>query len=218
MIRAFIFDMDGVLCDSELFIAEAACRMFETDYHTTVNFSDFEPFIGTGEERYLNGVAEKYGLTLSMPRDKEKTYQLYAECVKNRLQPVPGVIDFIRKASDSGLLLAIATSADGFKLKVNLDAIGLEESLFGGLVTGSDIQNKKPAPDIFLTAAERLGIRPQDCVVFEDAVNGVQAAKTAGALCVGVTTSFSGDILQAAGADSVISDFRGLHPAEAFYK
>lgn len=218
MIKALIFDMDGVLCDSEPFIAEAACRMFKMDYHTEVDYSDFDPFIGTGEENYLLGVAQKYGLKLTMPRDKETTYQQYAECVKNRLQPVPGVIDFIRKAAGSGLLLAVATSADRFKLKVNLDAIGLKESLFAGRVTGCDIENKKPAPDIFIKAAQQLGVRPQDCIVFEDAVNGVQAAKAAGARCVGVATSFPGDILQGAGADCVINDFNGLHPESFFAK
>jgi beta-phosphoglucomutase len=207
--RAFIFDMDGVLCDSEPFIAEAACRMFETVYQTRVTPEDFEPFVGTGEDRYLGGVAEKYGITLTMPRDKETTYHLYAECVQNRLQPVEGVVEFIRKASRGGVRLAVATSADHFKMKVNMDAIGLDESLFDALVTGNDIQHKKPAPDIFLEAAKQLGVPPGQCVVFEDAVTGVQAAKAAGAYCVGVATFFSPDDLKRAGADGTIISFCG---------
>lgn len=181
MERALVFDMDGVLCDSEAFIAEAAVLMFKTVYSTTVEPDDFTPFIGTGEERYLVGVAEKHGIVLTMPRDKETTYRLYAECVQGRLQPVPGVVEFIRRAAASGFKLAVATSADRFKMGVNLQAIGLEESLFGALVTGCDIVHKKPAPDIFLKAAEKLGVAPQECIVFEDAVTGVQAAKAAGA-------------------------------------
>ncbi len=208
MIKAYIFDMDGVLCDSEEFIAEAACLMFQRVYQTEVQPSDFVPFIGTGEERFIGGVAQKYGVTLTMPRDKEMTYQLYAECVQGRLLPVAGVVEFIRTAADQGIKLAVATSADRFKMDVNLQAIGLEAGIFDALITGSDIKRKKPAPDIFLKAAEQMGVAPDECIVFEDALSGVQAAKAAGCRCVGVTTSFSDAALKEVGADETIPDFR----------
>jgi len=202
--------MDGVLCDSEEFIAEAACLMFKTVYGTDARPSDFEPFIGTGEDRFIGGVAEKYGITLTMPRDKETTYQLYAQCVKGKLQPVAGVVEFIRYAATKGIKLAVATSADKYKMDVNLDAIGLDADIFDALITGSDIEHKKPAPDIFLKAAEMMGVDPADCVVFEDAVSGAQAARAAGSYCVGLTTSFSDEILKDAGADKTIPDFVGF--------
>jgi len=209
MIKAYIFDMDGVLCDSEEFIAEAAGRMFERVYQTEVKPSDFEPFIGTGEDRFIGGVAEKYGVTLTMPRDKETTYQLYAECVQGKLLPVPGVVEFIRDAADKGIKLAVATSADRFKMDVNLKAIGLDAGFFDALITGSDIERKKPAPDIFLKAAGKMGVAPDECIVFEDAISGIQAAKAAGCQGVGVTTSFSDAALTEAGADETIPDFLG---------
>lgn len=205
--NAFLFDMDGVLCDSEAFIAKAACRMFATVHNTHVEPADFAPFVGTGENSYLGGVAKKYGVDLTMPRDKETTYRLYAECVRGRLQAIPGVIDFIRRAAEVGIPMAVATSADRIKLEVNLDALGLEKELFGAFVTGSDIERTKPHPDIFLTAAQRLGVPPERCIVFEDAINGVQAAKAAGCRCIGVTTFFPGDALRTAGADDLIADF-----------
>ena len=208
IIKAYIFDMDGVLCDSEEFIAEAACLMFKTVYNTEAKPFDFQPFIGTGEDRFIGGVAKKYGITLTMPRDKQTTYQLYADCVKGHLQPVPGVVEFIKKSAAAGIRLAVATSADRFKMDVNLDAIGLDADIFDALITGSDIEHKKPAPDIFLKAAEMLGVDSRDCVVFEDAVSGAQAAKAAGSYCVGLTTSFSDEILKSAGADETIPDFR----------
>ncbi len=206
-IRGLIFDMDGVLCDSERFIAEAACRMFEQTHGRTVLPADFEPFVGMGEDRYLGGVAHKYGIALTMPRDKEQTYRLYADCVKGNLNALPGVLGFIRAASDIGLKLAVATSADRIKLKVNLWEIGLDDALFDALVTGSDVTRKKPAPDLFLKASEELGLAPHECIVFEDAVNGVQAAKAAGAHCIGITSSFSSEELLAAGADRAADSF-----------
>ena len=78
---AVIFDMDGVLCASEPFIAEAGCRMFAEAHGVTVKPHDFIPFIGTGEDRFLGGVEEKYGVKLVMPRDKERTYAVYLEII-----------------------------------------------------------------------------------------------------------------------------------------
>ncbi len=207
MIKGYVFDMDGVLCDSEAFIAEAAIRMFRERYGLEVHEEDFIPFVGAGEDRYLGGVAEKYGIQLTMPDDKNETYRLYAECAKGRLQPLPGVKTFIAAAKNAGIKLAIATSADAFKLKVNLREMGLEENRFDALVNGLDIQHKKPAPDIFLEAANRLGIDPAECIVFEDAINGVQAAKTAGAHCVGITSSFTKQELLEADADETSPSF-----------
>ncbi len=208
MRSAYIFDMDGVLCDSEEFITEAACRMFKTVYNKIVQPEDFRPFIGTGEQRFIGGVAEKYGITLTLPRDKETTYQIYAQCVQGRLEAVPGVLQFIEEAAANSVALAIATSADRFKMEVNLKAIGLQPEIFDALIDGGAVEHKKPAPDIFLKAAETLGVDPVDCVVFEDAVSGVQAAKAAGCFCMGVTTSFSAQALMDAGADLTIADFR----------
>ena len=211
-INAYIFDMDGVLCDSEPLIAEAACRMFKETYGVSVVPADFAPFVGTGEDRYLGGVAQKAGVTIQLPRDKDVTYHLYAQAVPGRLQPVPGVIDFIRNARASGIKLAVATSADAFKMRVNLEALGLDPAHFSALVTGEDIEHKKPAPDIFLAAAAKMAVPPARCVVFEDAVNGVQAARAAGMRCVGLTTFFDAADLTAAGADATWPDFNQAQP------
>ena len=214
MIKGYIFDMDGVLCDSEAFIAEAAIRMFRERYKLEVRAEDFIPFVGAGEDRYLGGVAGKYGIQLTMPDDKNETYRLYAECAKGRLQPLPGVKHFIEEAKTAGLKLAIATSADEFKLHVNLREMGLDARLFDALINGLDIEHKKPAPDIFIEAARRLGLDPVECIVFEDAINGVQAAKAAGTHCIGITSSFSDRQLADAGADSTAPGFENLIPSE----
>ncbi len=210
MVKACIFDMDGVLCDSEAVIAAAACRMFKECYNMTVTAKDFEPFIGTGEERYLCGVAAQVGVSLSMPADKEETYRLYAEIARDELQPVQGVVDFLRALAGKGVCLALATSADEFKMGINLSAIGVEKDLFAARVTGCQVAHKKPAPDIFLKAAEDLGCTPDECIVFEDAVNGVQAAKAAGMRCVGITSSFPAELLAKNGADWTATDFTVL--------
>jgi len=211
--KAFIFDMDGVLCDSEEIMAAAACRMFKERHGVTVTAADFAPFVGTGEDRYLGGVAAKYGVYLTMPSDKEEAYRLYGEIARHELKPIAGAVDFLKASFAGGIRLAVATSADAVKVEINLAAIGVPEHLFSAQVTGSQVEHKKPAPDIFLKAAEQLGCAPDECIVFEDAVSGVQAAKAAGALCCGITSSFPAEVLIATGADWVAPDFSALTPA-----
>jgi beta-phosphoglucomutase len=199
--QGVIFDMDGVLCDSEPFIAQAACRMFAEAHKVTVQPGDFRPFVGTGEDRFLGGVAEKYGVTLTLPRDKERTYEIYLQIIRGRLKPLPGVSTFIEACWQRALKLAVATSADRVKLEGNLREIGLPVETFTACVTGTEIVRKKPDPEIFLVAARRLGLSPADCLVVEDAPSGVRAAKAAGCRCLGLTTSFDAATLRAAGAD-----------------
>jgi len=212
-LRGILFDMDGVLCDSEPLIAEAACRMFAERHGARVTPADFHPFVGTGEDRYLGGVAEKYGVMLRKPDDKARVYEIYLELIPGRLRALPGVTGFIAAARAAGWRLAVATSADRIKMDGNLREIGLPAATFDAAVTGEDIERKKPAPDIFLLAARRIGVPPERCVVVEDAVSGVTAAKAAGARCLGLTGSYPADALRRAGADWIADGLDRVTPA-----
>jgi beta-phosphoglucomutase len=196
LIKAIIFDMDGVLIDSEPFIREAAVRMF-AERGLTVQPEDFLPFTGAGEDRFIGGVAEKYGVVLDFEIDKARTYENYGEIVEGKLQPLPGVHEFIAKARSRGLKLAVASAADAVKVAINLREMGIPRDTFDAVVTGSDVTHKKPDPEIFLAAASKMGVEPADCLVCEDAVNGIKAARAAGMKCLGITTSFSVEELQA---------------------
>jgi HAD superfamily hydrolase (TIGR01509 family) len=205
-LAGIIFDMDGVLVDSEPFICEAAMRMFQETYGLAVRKEDFIPFVGAGEDRFIGGVAEKHGINLTMPRDKLRTYEIYLDIIRGRLHPLPGAVDFVRAARLRGYKLALATSADRVKMIGNLTEIGLAVEAFDAVVTGDDVARKKPDPQIFLLAAERLALPPAECLVIEDAPNGVQAARAAGCRCLGILSSFSPQRLQKAGAQWVAAD------------
>ena len=213
-IDGIIFDMDGVLCDSEPFINEAAIRMFAQVHGVRVQPEDFIPFVGAGEDRYIGGVAEKYGIALSMPRDKERTYAIYLEIIRGTLKPLPGAVEFIADARRRGMKLALATSADRIKMEGNLREIGIPPAAFDAIVTGNDVQRKKPDPQVFLLAAQRLGLDPGRCLVVEDAPNGIRAGKAAGSSCLGIMSSFSEEALREAGADFIAADLAHV-PREA---
>jgi beta-phosphoglucomutase len=186
--------MDGVLVLSERFITAAAIAMF-AEQGFTVGPEEFRPFIGTGEDRFIGGVAEARGIPIERERDKARTYEIYLEQIRGRLQPLPGVREFVGTCRERGLRLAVASGSDTIKVEANLREIDLLTSDFSAIVTGSEVARKKPAPDIFLEACARLHLDPGACLVIEDAVNGVRAAKAAGTRCLALTTSFAADDL-----------------------
>jgi HAD superfamily hydrolase (TIGR01509 family) len=196
-LRGVIFDMDGVLVNSEPLIAEAAIRMF-AEKGLSVQPEEFRPFVGMGEDRFIGGVAEQRGLALDIVRDKARTYAIYLDLIPGRLRPLPGVAEFVAKCERRGLALAVASSADAIKVEGNLRELGLALAAFKAIINGSQVARKKPAPDIFLEATRRLGMAPAACLVIEDAVAGVAAAKAAGSRCLALTTTFRADQLSAA--------------------
>ncbi len=197
MIKGVLFDMDGVLVDSEQFICKAAIKMFE-EMGEKVREEDFLPFVGTGENRYIGGVAEKYGKEIDIEKAKARTYGIYSEMVKGQLRPLPGADEFITRCRNRGLSLALATSADKIKMKINLEETGIPAELFKAIITGQDVTRRKPSPEIYLKAAAALGLKPQECLVVEDAVSGIKAGKAAGCRCLAITSSFSSSDLDEA--------------------
>lgn len=212
--KGVIFDMDGVLTDSEPLINAAAVAMFR-ERGLAVAPEDFLPFVGTGEDRYLGGVAEKHGFVLDLPAAKKRTYEIYLALVPQRLRAFPGARELVGACRRAGLKIAVASSADLIKIEANLRQIGLPPATWDALVSAEDATHKKPAPDLFLAAARRLDLAPSQCVVIEDAVNGIVAAKAAGMRCVAVAQTFpaaqlrAADLVRAGLQDVTLADLRG---------
>lgn len=202
MIEAILFDMDGVLIDSEPIILQAAMQLF-ADKGVIVKKEDFTPFIGTGDKRYLLGVGEKYGLGLDFEVEKLVLFAHYARIAKES-GPLGGVIRFITNAKKAGLKIALVTSAVRMKMLLNLEAIGVDESIFDKVVTGDMVKRNKPYGDIYQIASLLLGIDADKCLVVEDALNGTVAGKAAGCTVLGLTTTFGREELFDSGADAVM--------------
>jgi HAD superfamily hydrolase (TIGR01509 family) len=196
-IRAVIFDMDGVLVDSEPLINAAAITMFK-EKGLVVQPTDFLPFVGAGENRYIGGVAEKYQFPLDLPAAKKRTYEIYLDLVPSQLEAFPEAHHLVLDCRKAGLQVAVASSADKVKVFANLHKIDLPPEFWDAAVVAEDVARQKPAPDIFLAAAKKLNANPSTCVVVEDAVNGIQAAKAAGMRCVAIASSFPVERLQEA--------------------
>lgn len=205
MIRLVIFDMDGVLIDSEDAITRASMEMLQKDYNIPARYEDFKPFTGMGETVFIGSVAQKYGVPFCEAMRTE-AYRIYCETAKERVTVFPWSKSLPKQLTENGYKVAVGSAADEVKVKCNLDCIGADRSVFSAIVTASEVVRKKPDPEIFLRCAEKSGVAPENCLVFEDAVSGVQAAKAGGMRCIAITTSFDADTLYRAGADLVVDD------------
>ncbi|MFH0965967.1 MAG: HAD-IA family hydrolase [Planctomycetota bacterium] len=207
---ALIFDVDGVIVDTETLNARASADAFTELYGVFVRPEDFVPFIGTGDENYMLGPARKYGVSIDVERaTRQREENLLALVAHEGLSPFPGVLELIREARDAGdCKLAVATSGRSSKALPLLSAAKIDLEAFDLVVTGDEVRKKKPDPEIYLEAISRLDLSASACVVIEDAPAGVEAAKAAGARCVAVTNSVVADKLPE--ADLVVSSLSEL--------
>ncbi len=203
-IRWVLFDMDGVLVNSEPVLAEAAMMVFAEQW-VQVSSTDFLPFIGKWEEAYLLWVAQKYGLDVDVVQIQQRLYEIYYTLIPTKLSLIPWVVEFITKCRNLWLTLALATSADFDKVQANFSAVNLSLQLFDAIVNGLEVRKKKPFPDIFIEAAHKLWLEPTSCLVVEDSIHGVIAAKTAWCKCLALTTTFERKDLQ--DADWIVDTF-----------
>ena len=191
-----IFDVDGVIADTEPINAKVTIKVFEDLFGVKgVKPEDFAAGIGRGAERYILAAAEVHAVKLTDEQAKAaaqlREQYLIKAMQEEPLPAFPGVLELINQALQRpDFRLAIATSATLELSRAILESakVPYKRMIY---VTGSEVKNKKPHPELFLLAAERMGIKPANCVVIEDAPNGVQAAKAAGAKCIAVTNTTS---------------------------
>jgi HAD superfamily hydrolase (TIGR01509 family) len=201
-----IFDVDGLVADTEPLNARVTSRVLADLLGLQgVKPEDFAAGFGKGAEAFVKAGARVHGLNLTDEQAAEASElreRYLAEAVRtDGLLAFPGVLDLIHAALQQGdFKLAIATSATRELSEAILIAVNVPYKQMA-YVSGSDVTRKKPDPQIFLIAIERLGIEATRCVVFEDAPSGVEAARAAGAKCIAVTNTVPTDKL--AGADVI---------------
>ena len=204
MTYGLVFDVDGVLGDTEPVVAQATIRMFREMYNTEFKPEDFVPFIGTGAVAYTKGPADKVGLEIDVDAAVERRSENFIHMLEEGDSiEFPGANALIEAAAAApDWKLAIATSGPTEKCKATLKASRVNMDLFDAFITGDMVIHKKPHPEIYLKAAEALGLPPAQCVAVEDAVTGVESAKASGMAVIAVTNSFSAEDL--AEADLVV--------------
>lgn len=194
-----LFDLDGVLIDSESLY--------------TVFWSDMERRYPTGDPDYAYSIK---GMTLSRillnyPENlRQEVVRAIHDYEQSMIYPVmPGVYELLGKLRAAGAAMAIVTSSD----KVKMDYLYRQQprfaELFDIIIDGSMVTRSKPDPQGYLMAAEKLGIDPKDCLVFEDSMQGLQAGRASGARVIGMATTFPAERV-APLADVVLTTFEGV--------
>ncbi|HLM62599.1 MAG TPA: HAD family phosphatase [Pyrinomonadaceae bacterium] len=215
--RAFIFDMDGTLVDNMRFHGEAWKAMLlengiETDTHAFLVKTAGK----TNREiipNFFKDATEERLLELGLRKET-----IYRELFLPERRPIAGAIEFLETAKSLGVKMAVATAAPIANMEFVLDGLNLRR-FFDAITTAADVSNGKPNPEVFLKSAEKLGVEPKNCLVFEDALNGFEAALRAGMKSIGIATVNSiEDILQLPSVVEAERDFSNLKPVELIEK
>lgn len=204
--------MDGVLVNN-LEVHRAAFAEFFRRYGVERSFDELSRVFGKGNDDIMGelmprDIVERVGIR-ELGYEKEAIYrELYAPIIT----PQPGLLEFLAESEREGLRCAVGSS--GYRANVDfvLDKCHIER-YFEAAVAGDEVTRCKPDPEIYLTAAAKLGLKAEECIVFEDAEAGIEAAKRAGMKVVALATTFSREFLATTDADLIINDFRDIDVA-----
>lgn len=190
-LRAVIFDMDGVLVDTEPIHSEIEKKLFG-QLGVVIDKAVHLNYMGASNEFMYADLKSRFNLQASIEELIRIDEAFRCDYFKN-LEVIPlkeGVINLLGEIKSMGLKLAVATSSSPAIAKIILNRCDIS-SWFDAIVTTCEAGNSKPAPDVYLLAAERLGVSPAECIVFEDSPNGLLAAQNAGMVCVAIQSDVS---------------------------
>lgn len=214
MARAVIFDMDGVLVDSEILVGRIETEMLNA-LGAEITLEDIvRNFMGLSDATMAEALRRDWGIELPETFDAERTARTYAAFATD-LEAVPGMHALLGHLGALDLPIAVASSSAPDRIARSLTLTGLTTSFAGHCYSAAMVERGKPAPDLFLYAADQLGVAPIECVVVEDSPAGVEAGVAAGMTVIGFTaaghcTPDHGDRLRAAGADRVAATAQEL--------
>lgn len=210
MIKAVIFDMDGVVVNTEPIGYRANQELYRS-LNITVPDDVYGTFIGNSDKMIVQKLKDLYPIALTHEELLDEKYKYYFNAFDTAedLAMLPGVKNLIIDLYNNGTKLLLASSASNRKIEKVFTRFGLHQ-YFDHTISGEDFEESKPNPAIFLEAVARSGFSKEECVVIEDSTNGIKAAKAAGLYCIGYN---SGHTMgqDTSLADMVITDFTELN-------
>lgn len=200
-LQAVIFDMDGLMIDSES-LAKEAWQATARRFGREIDEAMFMRMLGLRETECTAMVLEALALPVTAEALWQERNDLFLASLPGRLKAMPGLPELVVELQARGLRRAIATSGERRYVELVMHELSLD-STFDAIVAAQDVKRGKPAPDVYLLAARRLGLEPEQCLVLEDAPNGVAAAKAAGMMCIAVPNEFTRS-LDLSAADTIL--------------
>ena len=209
MTEAVVFDMDGVLIDSGAHHRAAWRALLEELGEEPAHPEHWRLTIGRPSEEAVPLLLGRPMSEYEARRLARRKRDLYVDLARGGIVTVPGVSRFVANLARRKIPRAVGTSASGFDVNRLLAGAGLRR-YFDVIVTADDVTYGKPDPEVYLLAAARMRVTPERCVVFEDSVVGVEAARSAGMRAIGITTAHTGEELVEAGAERAVADFEEI--------
>jgi beta-phosphoglucomutase family hydrolase len=204
---AVIWDMDGVIVDTARFHLKSWQAVFKK-HGVEFTGADFTGLFGQRNDRIIRTVLDREVPPAEIDEIAHDKEEFFRNNVRGNITALPGVIDLIKALNQQGIKMAIASSAPMENIQLLLGSLGIIDC-FQQLVPGKEVSESKPSPQLFLLAAKKLGATPDHCIVFEDAIAGVTAAKRAGMHCVAVTTTNAREKLSE--ADMVVDTLESVN-------
>jgi len=206
--NAFIFDMDGVLAENSDYHVEA-WTVFSRDYGRELTVEDIKKRLGFNNREYMRFVLDREPTDQEVIDSTVRKEALYREIFGKHLTAPAGLIPLLDALKREAFTCGVATSAPSENVDFVLDGLQIRP-YFQRVVDASHVKNCKPDPEIYLEAASQLNVKPAACVVFEDAIAGVQSAKAAGMTVIAITTSYPAAVLREHAPDAIIGSFVDL--------
>ena len=212
--KAFIFDMDGVIIDSEP-IHLHVMQQVMNKHNISVPLELFEQYTGMTSSAVFAALIKRYnlpGTPQQMTAEHMAAFKRYI--VEHNIQPIKGIRSLLAQLNERGIAAAIASSSPLDVIEFVTEQFNIKDC-FKFLTSGEDVANGKPAPDIYLTTAQKLSLPPRECVVLEDSRNGSIAAKEAGMYCIGFVNPNSGN-QDLSHADETVNDIAAINLDKLF--
>lgn len=200
---AVIFDMDGVLVDSNDAIWSSHNEILG-QHGVHFSIEENKQYLGKSLSDNIEDWNKKYGLSLELKSHTQDSWAIQLKMLE-KMKANPNLVAFLDDLKSHNVAMGIGTSSQKFRAEKILEILKLKD-YFTVLVTANDVQKHKPHPDLFLEAANRLGISPERCAVFEDAYSGIEAAKRGNMKTIGCLTKYN-DLNELRNADLAIKNF-----------
>ncbi len=208
--KAYLFDMDGTIVDNCAWHIQA-WKAFSKRHGNELSEQQIIGWMGATNRDYQRRILGREVSDEEFVRLELEKESLYQELYQPHMKLSTGLRDFLDDAHARGVACAIASGAPRLNVDFILDGLALHGD-FACIVDAAQYARSKPEPDCYLAAAERLGVAPADCIVFEDAVGGIESGRRAGMFTVAITQTNPRDTLAAARPDRLIDSFEELLP------
>jgi len=207
MLKAIIFDLDGTLVDSLPYHHESWRIFFKNNNLEEHDFSEvLKEYKGGGTLELMTSVFGDMYTKDELKKMTDDKEIIFRDIYKSKIYPIEGLNKFLDNLKENNILLSIGSNAIRENVLMTIEELGITD-YFSSIICGDEVSKGKPDPEMYLKTLSNLKMDKNECIIFEDSIEGVTAAKNAGIKSIGVTSSQSSEILKSVGAFKTINDY-----------